>query len=326
VTTAREIQQPQWPALVCPEHREPLTEGAHGLSCPRGHNFEVVRGIPRFVPAASYADGFGAQWNQYRLTQLDSHTGTTITANRARRCLGDALWDGLAGLHVLEVGCGAGRFTEVLLQRGARVTSVDLSSAVEANLDNFPIDENHRVVQANAAALPFKPGQFDVVFCLGVIQHTPSPEETVASLFSNVRSGGHLVIDHYQQNLSNATKVGEPIFRVVVKRLSAEQGIRATEALVRGLLPVHRAVRGFFPAQALLSRFSPVRVYYHAYPELADDHQLEWAKLDTHDALTSWYRHLRSPKQMRNMIESMGGEVLRTGGHLFCEVLARRPG
>ena len=25
------------------------------------------------------------------------------------------------------------------------------------------------------------------------------------------------------------------------------------------------------------------------------------------------------------LIESMGGEVLRTGGHLFCEVLAHKP-
>jgi SAM-dependent methyltransferase len=47
--------------------------------------------------------------------------------------MGDELFSSLAGKHVLEAGCGAGRFTEVLLKAGAYVTSIDLSSAVEAN-------------------------------------------------------------------------------------------------------------------------------------------------------------------------------------------------
>ena len=65
----------------------------------------------------TYADAFGLQWKQYRLTQLDSHTGSPITAERARRCLGD-IASSLGGKQVLEIGCGAGRFTEVLLGLG----------------------------------------------------------------------------------------------------------------------------------------------------------------------------------------------------------------
>ena len=34
-------------------------------------------------------------------------------------------------------------------------------------------------VQASIYELPLKRGIFDGVFCYGVIQHTPSPEETI---------------------------------------------------------------------------------------------------------------------------------------------------
>ena len=40
--------------------------------------------------------------------------------------------------------------------------------------------------------------------------------------------------------------------------------------------------------QIALSRISPLLTYYHAYPELNDQLQYEWALLDTHDHLTDF--------------------------------------
>src|SRR5437016_3317155 len=128
-----------------------------------------INGIPRFVPNSNYAAAFGTQWKKYRLTQLDSYTGTTISKDRAQRCIGETLWNKLEGKQVLECGCGAGRFTEILLAEGACVTSIDLSEAVDANQENFSQNETHRIAQADILQLPFAPQQFDVVFCLGVI-------------------------------------------------------------------------------------------------------------------------------------------------------------
>jgi hypothetical protein len=31
--------------------------------------------IPRFAPESNYADNFGMQWNRFRQTQLDGHSG-----------------------------------------------------------------------------------------------------------------------------------------------------------------------------------------------------------------------------------------------------------
>jgi 2-polyprenyl-3-methyl-5-hydroxy-6-metoxy-1,4-benzoquinol methylase len=65
-----------------------------------------------------------------------------LSADRARRCIGESCWSSLDGLDVLECGCGAGRFTEVLLAQGATVTSIDMTEAVEANQTNFPQNDN----------------------------------------------------------------------------------------------------------------------------------------------------------------------------------------
>src|SRR3954470_10385920 len=85
---ATPISQDAWPAYVCPTHGTRLAEAEQALECPAGHRFPIVGGIPRFAGEPGYVDAFGAQWRQYRLTQLDSYTGTTITQDRARRCLG----------------------------------------------------------------------------------------------------------------------------------------------------------------------------------------------------------------------------------------------
>lgn len=306
------------PPLVCPTDGKPLAAVDGKLVCTQAHEWDLRLGIPRMVPSTTtYADAFGLQWNVYRQTQLDSYTGTTISEVRARRCLGEEAWNLLAqpGTDVLEVGCGAGRFTEVLLARGARVTSVDLSSAVEANQTNFPQDERHRVVQADVMQLPFAPGQYDIVFCLGVIQHTPSPEKTIAKLWEQVRPGGWLVIDHYAYSLSSLTK-SRWLFRLVLRRMPPAEGLRWTERLVKLFFPLHRAARKNRVAQALLSRISPVTAYFHSYP-LTDELHRQWSLLDTHDSLTDWYKHRRTKGQIRRTLEGLGVADLtcRYGGN-----------
>jgi 2-polyprenyl-3-methyl-5-hydroxy-6-metoxy-1,4-benzoquinol methylase len=248
-----------------PADRQPLTRGDRSLDCCGGHSWSNDGGIPRMVQdsESAYADAFGLQWKTFLRTQLDSYTGTPISRDRARRCLGEECWALLhrpGRTHVLEVGCGAGRFTEVLLATGACVTSVDLSAAVEANQDNFPQDDRHRILQADVRTLPFAPRQYDVVFCLGVIQHTPNPEETITSLYEQVRPGGWLVIDHYRYSLSRLTKTAL-LVRMVMRRMSPRAGMRSTERLVNFFLPWHRAARRNRVAQALVSRISPVLAY-----------------------------------------------------------------
>jgi SAM-dependent methyltransferase len=313
-----------WPALACPKCELPLDEHTDRLICSSGHLFPIIEGIPRFVPGTTYADHFGEQWKRYRLTQLDSYTGVPISRDRLRRCFGGALWNNLTGLDVLECGCGAGRFTEVLLDQGARVTSIDLSQAVDANVVNFPIGEMHRVAQADIVALPFEKQRFDVVACIGVIQHTPSPELTIQSLYDQVRPGGRLIIDHYTYEVSWYTK-SAPIFRAILKRLPTDVSMRFTERMVNLVLSVHKRVSAS-RARSLVFRVSPVLTHYQTYPQLNDELQRQWALLDTHDSLTDYFKHFRTRSQLRRLLESMGlDEIWCEYGGNGVEARGRRP-
>jgi 2-polyprenyl-3-methyl-5-hydroxy-6-metoxy-1,4-benzoquinol methylase len=275
------------------------------LACPRGHAFQIVRGVPRFHGESNYVEHFGKQWQTYVRTQLDSYTGLPISRDRLKRVLGETLWSAVPRMRLLECGCGAGRFTEVLLARGADVTSVDLSRAVEVNAQLFPPGERHHVAQADILALPVQEQYFDVVLCIGVIQHTPSPERTIETLARFVKPGGSLVIDHYARSWRRYTTTA-PLVREVLKRLPAETAMRVTTRLVDIFLPLHKrfAHRRLF--NAVLSRISPIRCYYVEYPQLSDELQREFALLDTHDSLTDWYKHLRSAREISGTLREVG--------------------
>jgi SAM-dependent methyltransferase len=313
-----------WPSFACPNDGRALTEEHGNLICTHGHRFQIVAGIPRFVPATTYADHFGEQWKRYRLTQLDSYTGVPISRDRLRRCFGETLWTDLEGADVLECGCGAGRFTEVLLDQGARVTSIDLSEAVDANIENFPLGPMHRIAQADIVALPFEKQRFDVVACIGVIQHTPSPELTIQRLYDQVRPGGRLIIDHYTYEVGWYTK-SAPLFRAVLKRLPTDVSARFTERLVNLALPFHKRVSGS-RLRSVICRLSPVLTHYQTYPQLNDELQHQWALLDTHDSLTDYFKHFRTRGQVKRLLESMGLEEIwcEYGGN-GVEARGRRP-
>jgi 2-polyprenyl-3-methyl-5-hydroxy-6-metoxy-1,4-benzoquinol methylase len=304
-----------WPEVVCPTHLQRLFIEQDEMVCPSGERWSVKSNIARIVPSThNYTDAFGLQWKKYRRTQLDSHTKTTLTLDRARRCLGESCWKRLhenRTTQVLEVGCGAGRFTEILLATGAQITSVDMSSAVEANQENFPQNAHHRILQADVRHLPFAPRQFDLVFCLGVVQHTPDSEQTIAKLYEQVKPGGCLVIDHYTYTLSEFSK-SAPLFRAILRRVAPERGLRWSQRLVDLFLPLHKAARHNWLAQALLSRVSPILTYYHSLP-LNDDLQREWALLDTHDSLTDRFKRFRTKKQILTLLRGLGAE------HIWCQ-------
>jgi 2-polyprenyl-3-methyl-5-hydroxy-6-metoxy-1,4-benzoquinol methylase len=305
-----------FPSMVCPIDLLTLQRGPENeLRCSSGHQFSVRDDIPRLLLRESnYADAFGEQWIEYPVTQLDSYTHTNISRDRLRRCLGESLWSALqkpGRIEILESGCGAGRFTEILLQApAASVTSTDLSSAVLPNKANCPLSDRHRILQCDINQLPFEPEQFEIVICLGVIQHTKNPERTMEDLYKQVRPGGWLIIDHYTQTLSYYTKLSEWLLRPILKRISPASGLAVTKSLTRAFFPLHRAVRKAKPLQMMLSRFSPLLTYFHLFPQLNDKSQYEWAELDTHDSLTDFYKHLRSPRSIRATLVTLGSQKI----------------
>jgi SAM-dependent methyltransferase len=306
------------------------------LICKTGCLFPIVTGIPRLVASNSYASSFGLQWNAYRTTQLDSNTNSKISYQRLSRCLGDSL-ETLKGKSVLEAGCGAGRFTEVLLSAGAKVCAFDLSSAVDANLANCRHLGPYFLCQANILDAPFSPRSFDYVFCIGVIQHTPNPEQTIATLSKFVKPGGMLVIDHYRPHSNDHhqshTSFSRRLARHLLLKSPPDASFEVVKGLCRALIPLHRALRppqkwrGQTRLRGYLLRVSPVIDYYD---DLLNELPLStaeiWMELDTHDALTDYYKHFRTRQQIETTLLDCGMiDVVATDAGNGVEARARRP-
>lgn len=299
------------PPLVSPVTGEPLKrEAGHWIGAD-GERYPIIDGIPRFVPGENYAHAFGHQWQRFPRTQLDSATGVPNSAERLVRCLGRPL-STLRGLRVLEAGSGAGRFTELLLANGAIVDSFDYSSAVVANAANHGHDPGLRLVQADIRRMPFPPAAYDLVLCLGVIQHTPDPEESIRCLWSRVRPGGRLVIDHYRAKVRNYLPpplgVAGMFYRWYFLSLPKDRQFDAVKKTFDRWFPVVWRFRDSRLMQLLLSRINPIVNYYPHFRLRDRDMYYEWMLLDTHDAMTDVYKHRRTRGQVRRLLQGLGAE------------------
>ena len=292
--------------FISPFTKANLTRQNGQLVSEKGESFPVIKDIPRFVPINNYASAFGLQWNTFAKTQLDSHNQMQITLERLERCLGFSLAE-LNGKTVLEVGCGAGRFTELLVKSGALVHSIDLSDAVEANKQNIGDAPNYRIAQAGAYEIPFPDNSFDVVICLGVIQHTPSSEKTIASLWQKVKPGGLMLIDHYRWRLAYYGNL-RFVYREIFRKMKPEKSQRIINRLVDIFFPLHWTFRNNKILYWLLIRFTPLFEYVREYPQLSKEVHKEWSRMDSYDGLTDYYKHLRTPEQIKRELEKLGGK------------------
>jgi len=288
--------------------------------------YPIVNGIPRFVSSDNYSKDFGDQWKKFPKTQLDSYVGIPISEDRLNRCLNGEL-SLVKGMRVLEVGSGAGRFTEVLLKHGAIVDSLDYSNAVEVNAINNGSSDRLTLVQGDIRSMPFLKEGYDYVVCLGVLQHTPDPEEGIEKLFEMLRPGGAMAIDHYPLNwrIIWPTPIGESIslYRLITLALPQRLRFRFIKAVVDFWFPVHWLSRRSLLAHRILRRVSPVLFYFHDYKLRDRQMHYEWALLDTHDATTDFYKHRRTISQIKKSLQQLDAINIdvRLGGNgieAFC--------
>jgi 2-polyprenyl-3-methyl-5-hydroxy-6-metoxy-1,4-benzoquinol methylase len=317
-----------WTRFCDPLSQKPLLKTPHALVSSDGREYPIVKSIPRFVPVENYAADFGSQWNRFPATQLDSHTGTSITEQRISRCLRGEL-QRLKGRRVLEAGSGAGRFTEVLLKHGALLDSFDYSSAVEANAQNnghWPMN----LAQADIRAMPFVKGSYDYVVCLGVLQHTPDTEESIAKLWEMVAPRGRLIIDHYRWNLwlSLPPPLGdaEKFYRWIALRLPAAKRYKFVKRVVDFWFPLYWGLRDSKIARKLLARIAGIHFYHSVLPLNSREHHYEWSLLDTHDGMTDFFKRYRTPRQIEAALKALGATDIdvRTAGNGI-EASCRKP-
>ena len=197
------------PLLACPVCRADLrfVASSRRLSCPEGHGpeggFPVENGIPRLLladarenPRAQRTiDAFERQWRSYGgLRRIFGKDPDAMAGNLAGARMGARIEpDWYRGRLVLDAGCGHGRYLQAFARMGARVVGLDAGRGPEeAGVPHD--DERIAVVQGSVLAPPFRDQSFDLVFCDGVIHHTPDPEQAFRALARLVRPGGALYV------------------------------------------------------------------------------------------------------------------------------------
>jgi 2-polyprenyl-6-hydroxyphenyl methylase/3-demethylubiquinone-9 3-methyltransferase len=106
--------------------------------------------------------------------------------------------------RVLDIGCGGGLLAEALARCGAQVTAIDMAPAMievarlHAHESGLAIDYQLASAQQYAAQAP---AAFDVITCMELVEHVPSPAALLAAAATLLRPGGDLFISTINRNL-----------------------------------------------------------------------------------------------------------------------------
>jgi len=277
------------------------------LIASNGQTVPVRNFVPRFVDDGSYTENFGLQWNHFKRTQLDRFNGTTITKDRFYSGTG---WspEELRGQRILEAGCGAGRFTQIMLDAGAEVYSLDYSSAVDACFANNGPHPMLTVVQGDIFKMPFRQGWFDKVFCFGVIQHTPDPKQAFSKLLPFLKTGGKLAVDVYIRLPWPNRWMSKYLWRPLTNRIPNRVLFKLVEWYVPRWLPIDNKLddaRFIWRFAKYLRGIVPCWNYTGLLP--LDEVQIkEWAILDTFDALSPAFDEPQTLESVHSWFDGAG--------------------
>jgi len=160
---------------------------------------------------------------------MNSHTAAALLSSEVQKfdALAHEFWDPRGAFHplhalnpvridyimqraalsqrrVLDIGCGGGLLAESLARHGAQVCGIDLAPAMievaklHAHENQLQIDYRRCSAEELAAS---GAGPFDLITCMELIEHVPSPALLLAAIGSLLRPGGELVVSTINRNL-----------------------------------------------------------------------------------------------------------------------------
>lgn len=102
----------------------------------------------------------------------------------------------LAGLRLIDIGCGGGLLCEPLTRLGARVTGIDAGerniAIAQRHAGESELEIDYR--QATAEALGAAGERFDIVLSMEVVEHVSDPAGFMAACARLVAPGGLLIV------------------------------------------------------------------------------------------------------------------------------------
>ncbi len=104
---------------------------------------------------------------------------------------------------VIDIGCGGGILTESLAKKGAVITGIDMGKAplniAKLHAMESGLEINYRQITAEAIAEE-QAEQYDVITCLEMLEHVPSPASVISSCAKLCKPGGNLYFSTINRN------------------------------------------------------------------------------------------------------------------------------
>ncbi|MCA9847363.1 MAG: class I SAM-dependent methyltransferase [Dehalococcoidia bacterium] len=103
----------------------------------------------------------------------------------------------VAGLRLLDVGCGSGYFSRQMASRGARVAGIDISAEMlrhaRALEEEAPLGIDYRHVDALLIGETFEPASFDMATSCVALQDMPDIPRVLGGIARALKPGGRFV-------------------------------------------------------------------------------------------------------------------------------------
>ena len=234
---------------------------------------------------------YGLQWNRFRIIRAEEDRATFF--NRTRLSAAD-----MNGKLILDAGCGMGRYLRVAAAGPARqVVGMDLSCAVLAARELTADLPGVSLVRADLLRLPFLTESFDIIYSLGVLDHTPDPRRAFLALARLLKPGGRLVVWVYERE--------RPLVECMMhfqRSVSTRLPVSVLEFLCRLMAPVGGLKRRLFANRrwvvqrmGVALHLLTIGVSMHPDPEVRVCDTLDWyapryLSRHTFDEIAGWFR------------------------------------
>jgi len=103
------------------------------------------------------------------------------------------------GMRVLDVACGTGNLALIAAREGCRVSGIDIAANLltQARTRAAALGLSANFHEADAEALPFPSGSFDLVVSMFGVMFTPRPPMATSELLRVTRSGGRIALANW---------------------------------------------------------------------------------------------------------------------------------
>ena len=136
---------------------------------------------------------YDLQWNRFRIVRPEEDRATFLSRAGVQP-------EEVTGKRLLDAGCGMGRYLRVVSGfQPARLVGIDLSGAVRAARDATDNLPHVQIIRGDLLCPPFPTSSFDLIYSLGVLDHTPDPRAAFLALARLLAPNGRIVVWVYQK-------------------------------------------------------------------------------------------------------------------------------